>query len=168
MNKKRTKQYAQYILLALLLLLFWGVQSAPQTLLSFGAVRPVLLAAMVAVVGVVYGEMTGGIFGFFSGVLMDAYTTPSVGFHVVVLTALGMACGLMVKHLFMNNTLSALVTVLAASLVYFTLYWLLFKVILGGNGGMGYFFRFSLPATGYTAVCGWILLPLIRLIRRFE
>ncbi len=168
MNKQRTKQYAQFVLLGLLLLLLWAIQSAPRSLLSIGTVRPVLLAAFVSVTGIVYGEMAGGIFGFVAGLLMEPYTAPSVGFHVLVLTALGMACGLAVKHLFMNNTLSALVTVLASSLVYFILYWLIFKIVLGGNGGMGYLVRFSLPAAGYTAMCGWVLYPLVRLIRRFE
>jgi len=156
----------QFVLLGLLLLVIWSFQIAPTNLFAIGLVRPVPTVILTVCVGIIYGETVGGVFGLFAGLLMDVYTTPSVAFHVVLMTALGIFCGLVVKHLFMNNRLSWVVLWFASAMVYFLLYWLMFKVILGNDGWL-YLTRYALPSALYTGVWGIVLHPLVWSIRRW-
>lgn len=168
MRDDRTKQiqpYMQYIMLILMLLFSWMLQSAPISFLTIYGIRPVLTIVFVAAVGVMYGEGTGGVFGLAAGLLMDIYTAPALSFHVVVLTALGIGCGLIVKHFLMYNFLSAVILCFISCLCYFFLYWLVFKVILG-SGGVLYLYRFSLPAAFYTGLFGFLYCPVVRWIRK--
>lgn len=161
----KTAPLFQYLVLGLILIVSWLLQSAPGNLLAIASVRPVLLVVFAVCIGAIYGELTGGVFGLIAGMLMDLYTVPSLAFHAAVLTAVGIVCGLAVRHLLMNRFFSVLVLCLVMSFCYFTLYWLLFKVLMGG-GGWTYFCRFSLPGTVYTALTGLIYAPLIWWIRR--
>lgn len=161
----RSRPYLQYLLLGLLLILLWAFQSAPANLFDIALVRPMPCVVLVICIGIVYGEMAGGAFGLFAGLLMDLYTTPSVAFHVVLLTVLGVLCGLAVKHWLMNNLLSAVVLWLVGSVLYFVMYWLLFKVILGNDGWI-YLYRYALPGGIYTGAWGVILAPLVVWIHR--
>ena len=161
----RSRPYLQYLLLGLLLVLLWAFQSAPANLCDIAMFRPMPAVVLLICIGIVYGEMAGGAFGLFAGLLMDLYATPSTAFHVVVLTALGILCGLAVKHWLMNNLLSAVVLWLVGSVLYFVLYWLLFKVILGDDGWF-YLYRYALHDGVYTAVFGTILMPLVVGVRR--
>ncbi|MBR6549461.1 MAG: rod shape-determining protein MreD [Clostridia bacterium] len=156
----------QFFLLGLLLVMLWSLQIAPANLFEIGSVRPVPTVVLTICVGILYGETAGGVFGLFAGLLMDTYTTPTVAFHVVLLTALGIFCGLAVKHLFMNNRFSWTVLWFVGSLLYFIFYWLLFKVILG-NDGFSYLLYYSLPGALYTGAWGIVLHPLVWSIRRW-
>ncbi len=162
---KRTRPYLQYSLLGLFLVMLWSLQSAPDSLFTLSLLRPVPVVVFVVTVGIVYGEMVGGAFGLFAGMLMDLYTTPSVAFHAVLLTALGIFCGLAVKHWLMNNLLTMVVLWFVGSLIYFVLYWLLFKVILGDDGWL-YLYRFALPGGLYTGAWGVVVAPIVAWIRR--
>ncbi len=162
---KRTRPFLQYALLVLLLVMTWAMESAPESWFILASVRPVPVVVLVISVGILYGEMVGGTFGLLAGMLLDLYSTPSVAFHVVVLTALGICCGLAVKHWLMNHLLSAIVLWFAGSLVYFILYWLLFKVILG-NDSWYYLYRFALPGGLYTGAWGILLAPIVAWIRK--
>ena len=163
----KLKPWLHYSLLAVLLLTAWSVQSAPDGILTVWGISPVLLVSLIACIGMIYGEMIGGVFGLAAGLLMDVYTTPCVGFHIVVLTAVGIGCGLIIRHLFMNNLLASFTLILGVCLVYFVLYWLLFKVILGGGGGWVYLYRFSLSGTVYSAVFGGLFYPLLKWLHRY-
>jgi rod shape-determining protein MreD len=135
-------------------------------MLGIFGVRPALLVALTLCMGLLYGEIAGGVVGFVGGMLMDLYVTPSVNFNAVTLALLGILCGLAINRLFMNNTLSALVLCFVGSFLYFFLYWLLFRVILGDGGAWIYFYSFTLPSAVYTGAFGVVFFPLLRWFRR--
>jgi rod shape-determining protein MreD len=162
---KNSRSWLQYVVLAIVLFLCFILQSTPMNLFGIQGIRPVFLVMLTLCSGLVYGELVGGTIGFCAGMLMDLYVTPSVSFHTFVLTFLGIACGLAIGHLFMDNALSALVLCFVGSFVYFSLYWLLFRVILSDGGAWVYYYRFSLPSAVYTGVLGLVFYPLLRWIR---
>ncbi len=169
MSKKADRKgglVLQYVLLGVLALFCWLLQSAPGGFAVIAGCSPVLLPVLTAAVGVYYEERTGAVFGLLCGILMDIYTVPSVGFHAVLLTAVGVACGFAVKHFFTHSLWAALVLCLGAALTYFVLYWLLFKCILGGGGAWYYLVRFSLPAALYSGAFGLVFCPLVRWLHR--
>ena len=166
-SHEKIKPWMHFLLLSFLLLIAWSVQSVPHPVLAIAGVNPVLLLSLVVSIGVVYGELIGGICGLCAGVLMEIYASPSVGFHIVLLTGAGIAGGLLIRHVFMNTRFATFVLTLLICFIYFFVDWLLYEVILGGNGGLLYFFRFSLPAAGYTALFGFICCPLLKWLYRY-
>ncbi len=162
-NALKQKPFGEYGVLLILLLAAWGLQSAPSNFLSVFALRPVLVLGLTACVGMIYGELIGGVFGFGAGLLMEIDAAPSVGFHLLVLTALGILCGLAVRHLLMNNIPASFTLLLSVCVLYFTLYWLLYKVILGADG-FYYWIRFSLPSAAFTALWGCGFYGVLRLL----
>lgn len=162
-NSLKRKSLWEYGVLLILLLAAWGLQSAPSNFLSVFALRPVLVLGLVACVGMIYGELMGGVFGFCGGLLMEIDAAPSVGFHLLLLTALGILCGLAVRHLLMNNIPASFTLLLTVCILYFTLYWLLYKVILGADG-LYYWIRFSLPSAALTTLWGCGFYGVLRLL----
>lgn len=165
-SMRSEKRVTPFILLGVLVLLCWLLQSAPGGFLPLFHVSPVLLPILVAAIGMAYGETVGALYGLAAGVLMDLYTIPSLGFHAVLLTAVGIVCGLAVKHFLMQHLAAALVLAGTVAVAYFVLYWLVFKVIAGGGGALYYLVRFSLPAAVYSGLWGLVFCPLTRWIRR--
>lgn len=161
----RYPSYLHYVILGVILLVLFLWQSAPGQGLTLFGVRPLPAVMLVALIGIVYGEFAGGLFGLIAGLLMDMYTTPSVCFNVVLLTALGMICGLAIQHLLIPNFYAHLVLTLGCCFVYYLFYFIVIQWLLG-EGTWYYFFRFSLPATVYTWAVGMILYPFLRWLRR--
>ena len=135
-----------YTILSIIMLFSVTLQSAAGggiTLFGFS-----LLPAVAFVVGVSvnYGPLTGGIFGLVVGLLLDAYTVPSEGFHLVIMPFLGIACALAANHLLLSNRYARFVLCFVSSLLYTTAYFVLLQWMLGGHD-FSYFFRFTLPGT---------------------
>ena len=118
--------------------------------------------AMIVAIGMNYGPFVGGVYGLFSGLLMDVYTIPSVGFHLVMMPFLGIACGLAANHLLMNNRYARFFLCLCSAIVYCFFYFVVIQWIAGGNS-FAYYVDFSLPMTGACAVTAGVLCFLVKL-----
>ena len=162
----KRRSWLQYILLAILLLVFWLLQSLPGEAFCIGGIRPLALPMLVVAVAIEYGYAAGGVMGLAAGILMDLYTVPAVGFNTVMLVATGIGCGLLVRYFFMRNLPSTAVVCLAASFQYYLFYFLVCKVLPGMTDAFSYFLRFSLPGTVLTALLGWIICLAVYGIRK--
>ena len=159
---KRHKDALTYLFLGLILFilyLFQNVQSLPSPL----GLIPAIVVVYVAVCGSVMGEYVGCIMGFMGGLLCDTSATSSYCFNLVVLTALGIACGLLGTRLFTRRFVCTLTLSFLALLVYFSLQWLVVGVIFG-NEGFYYLLRYSLPSVLYSLLYVLPIYPLISII----
>lgn len=136
------------------------LQNAPGGGLTLWGLSPLPAIAFVVGVSMHYGPFIGGVFGLVTGLLLDVYTVPSVGFQTVAITLLGMGCGLTMNHLLLHNKYAKFVLCLVSALLYGIVYFAVMKWMIGGHD-FSYFYRFSLPAIGLcTVLCllyGWVL-----------
>ncbi len=135
-----------YAILSAIMLFSVTLQSAAGggiTLFGFSLLTGV---AFVVGVGMNYGPFVGGIYGLAVGLLLDAYTVPSVGFHLIMMCFLGIACGLATNHLLLSNGYARIVLCFISALLYGTAYFIVMQWILGGHD-FSYFYRFCLPGT---------------------
>ncbi len=165
-NAQKTKWHTvgHYGLLAVFLLFSVTLQSAVGGGIKLFGIPTLPAVALVAAVGMNYGPFLGGIFGAITGLFLDVYTVPSVGFHLVVITLLGLGCGLAVNHLLLQNRYARFVLCLVSALFYNTAYFVVLKWILGGHD-ITYFFRYSLPTT---AVCTITVLVYMLFLRWYQ
>ncbi len=164
-NGGKWQTYCHYGLLSVLLLFSVTLQSAAGGGLSFFGMPGLPAVAFVIGIGMNYGPFVGGVFGLCAGLLLDVYTTPSVGFHVVVMTLLGIGCGLAVNHLLMHNRYARFVLCVCSALTYCSAYCILFKWIMGGHD-FSYFYRFSLPTAGVCALVSAVYSLFFKWFRR--
>ncbi len=160
----RHKNALTYLFLGLILFilyLFQNVNSLPSPL----GLIPAVVVVYVAVCGSVLGEYVGCIMGFVGGLLCDTSAPSSYCFNLVILTALGIVCGLLGTRLFTKRFVCTLTLSFLALLTYFILQWLIVGVIFG-NEGFYYLLRYSLPSVLYSLLYVLPVYPLISAINK--
>ncbi len=146
--------YLHYGLLSIIMLFSVTLQSAANGGVSLFGVSLLPAVAVIVAIGINYGPFTGGIYGLVAGLFLDVYTVPSVGFHLVIMTVLGIGCGLSVNHLLMNNRYARFFLCFCGATLYCIAYFVVMKWIVGGNT-ITYLYQFSLPMIGScTLSCG--------------
>ena len=167
-NTERTswQTVCHYVVLSVIMLFSVTLQSAAGggiTLFGFSLLTGV---AFVVGVGMNYSPFIGGIYGLAVGLLLDAYTAPSVGFHSVMMTFLGVACALAVNHLLLSNRYARLVLCFVSALLYGTAYFVVIQWMLGGHD-FSYFYRFTLPGAFVGTVTCVVYGAVLRLFRKW-
>lgn len=150
MYGKKIKPF-RYVILSVVMLLLFLWQSTPRLLPEILGVTPIFMLPLLASVGVMAGEYASGLFGFFIGLLMDVYVTPSICFNLIAMTVIGILCGLLARALKFKSFFSALVLCVISSVIYYLAYWLVYRVILSGDTAY-YLLSYSLPALIYTTL----------------
>lgn len=164
-EKTTWQTIGHYAILGVVMLFSVTLQSAAGggiTLFGFSLLPAV---AFVIAIGMNYSPLIGGVFGLITGLLLDAYTVPSVGFHTVLIPTLGITCALAVNHLLLHNRYARFVLCVASSLLYATAYFLILQWMLGGHD-FSYFYRFTLPGAGVCALTSLVYGAFFRWFRQ--
>ncbi|MBQ8782850.1 MAG: rod shape-determining protein MreD [Clostridia bacterium] len=84
-----------------------------------------LMVPVVISIGMFERETAGMFFGLFAGVLTDAFSSQTVCFHSVMLTAAGYFSGVLITRLMRNNLKTCLLLNVIFLFVYNTLFYLI-------------------------------------------
>ena len=79
--RTRSNAYLRYTILGLLVLLVYLFQVTPHLIPSIAGVLPAPLVPLAVVIAMREYEVTGAVFGLVCGLLMDATSTSTMGFH---------------------------------------------------------------------------------------
>ncbi len=161
---KRHKNALTYLFLGLILFILYLFQNT-NTLPSPLGLIPAIVVVYVAICGSVMGEYIGCVIGLVGGLLCDAAAPSSYCFNLVVLTALGIACGFLGTRLFTKRLICTLTLTFLALLLYFILKWLIVGVIFG-NEGFYYLTRYALPSVLYSLLYLFPIYPMITIINK--
>lgn len=161
---KKNKNLLTYISLGVLLFIIYLFQSVGAIPHIFGLI-PAVTVIYTVVCASVCGEYIGCIIGLVGGLFCDAGAPNSYCFNLIVLTALGITCGLLSAHLFTKRFLSVLFLSAVSVTVYFILHWLIIQLILG-NDNMYYLIRYSLPSVLYSILFIFPIYPLVKIISK--
>lgn len=155
-------KYGAYALMALLL---FRLQSIPG-LLEIGGVRPLPLAALAVLVATMERELPGVLFCIFCGYLCDLYTVAPMGYYMLLLTVLGLICGLVIRN-YLQPSLSILAGAVLATAFFCRVVLFLFRYSLAGVAGAApVLLRYDLPHAVYSAVLAVPLYYPVRALHR--
>ena len=155
-------KYGAYALIALLL---FRLQSIPG-LLEIGGVRPLPLAALAVLVATMERELPGVLFCIFCGYLCDLYTVAPMGYYMLLLTVLGLICGLVIRN-YLQPSLSILAGAVLITAFFCRVVLFLFRYSLAGVAGAApVLLRYDLPHAVYSAVLAVPLYYPVRALHR--
>ena len=155
-------KYGAYALMALIL---FRLQSIPG-LLEIGGVRPLPLAALAVLVATMERELPGVLFCIFCGYLCDLDTVAPMGYYMLLLTVLGLICGLVIRN-YLQPSLSILAGAVLITALFCRVVLFLFRYSLAGvAGATPVLLRYDLPHAVYSAVLAVPLYYPVRALHR--
>lgn len=166
MELTRKQRAIKYICFCALILLAELFQSTAGLLPEiFGARCFIILPALI-ILAVTEEESTAAFLGLFAGALWDISSGVHMGFNCIFLAVICFLLSALVNHILrdtfaVNMLMCAVVTVL-----YCLLYWLMFIVIKGIDGGAVKIFSFYLPSALYTAAVTPIIYVIYKPIKK--
>ncbi len=125
-----------------------------------GGCYPVLLLPFVIICSAFFGAVPGTIIGAAVGTVMDIYTGSSPYFHLIVLSVIGCACGLLITYLLNHNWQAMTILTVGFCLLYFFVRWLWFYSSPGAF--VSYFLTTGVLSALYTAI---LSVPVYWLVR---
>lgn len=120
--------------------------------LKIGNASPMLFLPLVVAVGMYYGEVTGLIYGLFTGFLIDSTASGTYCFNTVFFCFAGFAVGVAVILLFNSNFPAAVTLNVIVCFLYFAIKWVIFYFIPDVQGKIYFLFRYLLPSAFYSSL----------------
>lgn len=138
------------VIFAVLLVFCAVIQNTPGLLPEpFGA-HQLAVTVMVVCIAMFERETAGMLLGLLAGVVLDV-TGGTQGINAILLTVVGLVCGMLVNNMIRNNIVTALIFSALALLVHTFVYWIVFVPAAGVHGGR-LLLTFCLPSVLYTVI----------------
>ena len=133
------------VIFAVLLIFCAVIQNTPGLLPE----HQLAVTVMVVCIAMFERETAGMLLGLLAGVVLDV-TGGTQGINAILLTVIGLVCGMLVNNMIRNNIVTALIFSALALLVHTFVYWIVF-VAAGVHGGR-LLLTFCLPSVLYTVI----------------
>lgn len=166
MTRSRKRDLIRWSILSLFLILLFLLQTTPYLLPVLGKASAMPLIPAVICIGMFERETAGAFFGLAAGLLWDMVSAQPAGYHSIFLMVLGCASGLLITHLMRNNLLTGCLLGAGGILLHDVIYWLLFVVLRGYDGGGMLLVEKYLPSMLYTAAFIPLFYFIVRLLRK--
>ena len=151
---------------ALLILVFFLLQTGVFSYLRLGGIAPNLLVICTASIGMIRGKTEGCLVGFFSGILYDAIYASYFGLYALILCLIGYIAGYVNRIFYEEDMTLPLVVIGAADAFYGIVVYLLTFLTRGRMDFLFYFLHIILPEMIYTLILAVLLYRLIFYIDR--
>ena len=144
------------VIFAVLLIFCAVIQNTPGLLPEpFGA-HQLAVTVMVVCIAMFERETAGMLLGllaeaFFKHLENLVVTGGTQGINAILLTVVGLVCGMLVNNMIRNNIVTALIFSALALLVHTFVYWIVFVAAAGVHGGR-LLLTFCLPSVLYTVI----------------
>lgn len=154
------------IILFLLILCGFVLQTTLFQALSFGGISPNILMIITVSYGFMYGKKCGMVVGFLCGMLMDIFYGDVLGFYALIYLYIGAANGVFNNIFYQDDIKLPLVLVLVSDFAYsFTCYVLLY-LLRGRFDFVFYLKNIIVPEIVYTVFVTVFIYPCIMLLNR--
>ncbi|MGN0346565.1 MAG: rod shape-determining protein MreD [Lachnospiraceae bacterium] len=150
----------------LTVLLIFTMQTVLFPHMAFGGIKPNLLLAFIISYGLIRGEISGMLFGFFCGLLNDAFYMDVIGVYALIYLFIGYLAGLLHQFYNPHDVRLPLFSIFAGDLIYSFVYYVLFFLLNGKLNFGYYFFHIILAELVYTIVLFIALYPLLNLLEQ--
>lgn len=163
MYKRRRIIAEKYGLYFFLLLLLYVLQNDPN-LFSINGIKPMLALPLAVCVGMMEGEVAGGLFGMMAGLLCDTGSTILFGFQSLIYLAACAAVGLLVIYFMQPSLINSLIFVTVILAARLLLEYFFYFVMWGHADGVLVLLHKMLPVLIYTTVAAFPIYFLTRKI----
>ncbi|MGN0341567.1 MAG: rod shape-determining protein MreD [Roseburia sp.] len=138
------------ILVTIIIIVCFLMQTTVFQTLSFASVSPNLLIIVIASFGFMRGPKEGMIIGFFCGLLVDIFFSDFIGFYALLHMYIGWANGFFKKHFFPDDIALPMVLISCSDLAYnLAIYF--FRFLFRSRFSFGYYLiRIMIPEVVYT------------------
>ena len=145
----------------LLIIICFLLQTTVFQWIDFGGIVPNLMIILTASFGFMRGELTGLLFGFFCGLLVDIFFANVLGLNAMIYMYIGYTNGKFNRVFYPEDIKLPLFLILLSDFSYgFIYYFVLF--LMRGRFQIGYYFiHIILPEMVYTILITLLLYPLI-------
>lgn len=168
MNRVKLVLGAKYAVYAFTLLFLYILQTTPGLFVIFDT-KPMLVLPAAIAIAMYEGELVGGIYGAFAGLLSDMGSSMLFGFGGLLLAFFCIVTGLLVVHLMHCNVWNAILYVAVAMLIKGSLAFLFGFGMWGHADVWMIYTRHTLPLIGYTTAVTPLLFWLVgRIYRRAQ
>ncbi|MBQ7066178.1 MAG: rod shape-determining protein MreD [Lachnospiraceae bacterium] len=152
------------IIIGLMVLICFILQSTFFQTFSFGGISPNLLIVLTAAFGFMRGKKCGLLVGFFSGLLVDLFFGDVLCFYALIYMYIGYGNGLFRRIFFKEDIKLPMVLITVSDMVYSMLCYLLLFLLRSKFQFSYYFIHIIIPEMVYTIVITIVLYPLILFI----
>lgn len=159
MNKRTKIMVVKYVTYSLLMLALYVVQTDPN-LLYIGEIKPILVLPFAVCISMMEGQLVGGLFGLFAGILCDTSSNVLFGFQSILYLAICAAVGLLVIHFMQLSVVNSLIFVGCGLSVRLLLEYFFYYVMWGYEGAPLILVHRMLPLL----LCTVVITPLIFLL----
>ena len=154
------------VVVILLVIACFLLQSTVFHAVAFGGIVPNLLIILTASFGFMRGEKTGLIIGFFCGLLMDIFFGEVIGFHALLYMYVGYTNGKFNHIFFPEDVKLPMVLIVGSDFFYKVTCYVLMFLMRTRFHVWHYFLHVMLPEIVYTIVITIFLYPAILWINR--
>ena len=160
------------IVVALLILFSFILQSSVFRNLAFAGIVPNLMIILTSAFGFMRGEKEGLFIGFFSGLLCDIFFGTMLGFYALIYMYIGFFNGKFNKIFYPEDVKMPIALITVSDLSYGMVCYVLLFLLRGRLNFPFYFRTVIFPEAVYTVVITCLLYPLIlrvnKLLERIE
>jgi rod shape-determining protein MreD len=149
------------VVVTMLILLCFVMQSTVFTALSFAGIIPNLLIVLTSSFGFMRGEKEGLLIGFFCGILCDVFFGGILGFYALLYMYIGYINGKFCGIFYPEDIKLPIALIVISDLSYGILCYVLLFLLKGKAQFPFYFIKVILPEMLYTIVVTMFLYPLI-------
>lgn len=151
----------RYIITGIFILLLTVVQTTILRGIEIMGVIPNLLIVAVICYALLNQTRPGLVFGLICGVVLDCIGGRLIGVNTLLCLYMSYLCGLTSERLFNNNIFVAILFVVALSLLYEAISYLLNYLIWGDTAFVFAIFGKIIPASVYNGLLTFVVYPIV-------
>ena len=152
------------VLIAIMILICFILQSTVFRSLAFGGIIPNLMIILTSAFGFMRGEQEGVIIGFISGLLCDVFFGEILGFYALIYMYIGFVNGKFTRIFYPEDIKLPIALIIVSDLTYGLICYCLQFLMRGRFDFPYYFVNVILPEAVYTIIITIFLYPLVLLI----
>lgn len=162
LTKRRIIRIFKWIIYSIYLVISYVLMMSPD-IFSIAGIKPLLIVPLVVCVSIFEGELAGGVFGIFSGLVWGC-NTPSLftGYYSLILFVCCVVCGLLVKFFLKIKHINALLLCAFTLLIYLSTSFFFRYGMWNYSGLLRIFTRNYIPTFFYTLLVTPIYFILIK------
>lgn len=149
------------IITALLIIVCYILQSTVFPAIAFAEIVPNLLIVVTASCGFMWGDRTGLMVGFVSGLLADVFSGDAIGMHAMIYMYIGYLNGKFNGIFYPEDIKLPMALILISDLFYGLFTYLLLFMMRSRFAFRFYFMNIILPEIVYTILVTLLLYPII-------
>lgn len=158
------KRVLRVIIILLIIIAAYVVQTGIFPFLSLGGIKPNLLLIVTAAFGYFLGEKGGMLVGLACGILWDIFSGPLLGLEMIILTLAGYLCGKFQRLLYVEDLAFPAVMICVSDLLFGLANYLILFLFRGRLNLPSWFRLVMVPEMLYTVLVSVPLFALLRLL----